>query len=230
MLKRLLLIGMLCLCLIALVGTDASARCRVVGGVLKCGSVCADALLKGVGTPDILDSWVCVSLGPTLVDLYCLNKGGNSSTGEGNPFFPVDTNIAGGDSIQVSDLTDENRGTVLKEICFEDSLIFEQLSEDPNFPDAEEYCQNNNWGFDPNRILIRETWVYYATYAADGKDDDDCPDRTSELCYYCTYAPINGECNYNCVQEQNVNNCVNEGLADACYGKTCEQAEGPPPP
>ncbi len=36
MLKRILLIGVLCLCLVAFVTNDATARCRVIGGALRC--------------------------------------------------------------------------------------------------------------------------------------------------------------------------------------------------
>ena len=90
MLKRLVLIGVLCLSLTALVATDGAARCRVIGGVLKCGSLCADQFMKAV-KPDTTAA--CISLLIEDADAYCENPGGHCPQPPDGTAVPFKPNI-----------------------------------------------------------------------------------------------------------------------------------------
>ena len=197
MLKRLLLIGVLCLCLVAFVTNDATARCRVIGGVLRCTEFCSGTLLKGVGNPDVNDVAVCVGLYIEEVEGRCINKGGNSSEPENHIFNPG-ISISDTTAVTSADLTDD-RGSADVELCWEweddiegpvDAWILNNISE---------ICPNDNWSVGPDwRITV--LYVYHSAYQ---RDKDGNLYSSSAVCRRCEGEfdenDPNGTCGFSCV-------------------------------
>jgi hypothetical protein len=117
MFKRLLLISLVCIGLIALVGTEATARCRVVSGKLRCTDVCADTFLKGVGNPEIKPVYVCAVLYIDKVKGQCWNKPYNATKTKGTVFFPL-LSLPAGTFVKLVDVDDKGWAEV--EVCWTD--------------------------------------------------------------------------------------------------------------
>ena len=61
MYKRVLLITAMCIGVWAMLGAEAVARCRVIGGVLKCSSICADEFVRA-GTKDYTAGCIAIQI------------------------------------------------------------------------------------------------------------------------------------------------------------------------
>ena len=195
MFKRLLSIGLLCIGLIALVSTEAVARCRVVGGILKCSSVCPLTLLSGVGNPEINPVAVCVGINVRKASVFCRNKGDNSETAQGKP-FNLNAVITSADFVEIWDLTNQ-RGDAEVEWCWEDRVLYEKLKRYIPPPDSPNYpCQNRNWEVLPGLIIVQEAYAYYQAYVEDAKDPDSCMDLADSKCRYCNYGSDQVGCYY----------------------------------
>jgi hypothetical protein len=239
MFKRLLLIGLLCVGLIALVNSEAGARCRIVSGKLVCTEVCALTSLEGVGNPEIKPVAVCVGLHIGKVSGRCWNSPYNAKKTQGTVFFP-DISLTGSTFVTAYDLTGE-RGEATTEICWASDwegikalvqpwinstycsnpddppvCVPKDCEYDPYNPNAckcycpgDEVCPNPNWWLDQFDWTIQEVYVYHSSYQY--AQDGMTLTSTDKLCKKCTLGGT--ECGFTCTTV-NVGAC--QGLISEC--------------
>jgi hypothetical protein len=233
MLKRSLLIGFLCIGLIALLSTESTARCRIVNGKLTCSEVCADTFLQGVGNPESNPVAVCATLYIDKVSGQCKNKPFNATKAQGTVFFP-ELSVPGSTFVQVADLTDD-RGSATSEICWTGAEGWDGIKDlvqswiDETFncidDDYDNYCPgsgicpNPNWWFDQYNWAIEGVYVFHSSYQYDSKGNLK---STSALCRRCTLGGT--ECGFGCTSV-NMSECQGKDLDDVCY---CEVNPGDP--
>ena len=208
MFKRFMLIGLLCIGLVALLNTEATSRCRIVDGHLKCSDICADTFLKGVGNPSVNTVAVCVGLYVEKVTGRCWNKPGNSGQARGTAFFPELPLI---DETQVFPyhLTDE-RGSATVPLCWDWNLDIYDSILDWIYDHFTEVCPNYNWYFDEGSLKIDTMYVYHSAYEEDRNGNLVV---SSQLCRKC----YNGgtECGFTC-SNVSISQCTGRGLGSAC--------------
>jgi hypothetical protein len=237
MLKRFLLIGLLCLCLIALVGTDATARCRVIGGVMRCSDLCPVTEGVGAGNVDIKPVAVCVSF--AIVDgdgTNCFNQPWNSSEPANdvfnNPF------LAGVAGVTSANLTDE-RGSFL--VDFEDYNLCLSWEDDIWPAMAADACPNENWHYVRRVLGSDEDPGFLENYCREDPEDPNyywCPGRI-ELMYswHSSYQEVKGELEFTsgaCVRCESYNPDIHDEADVQCDGvgnpivcKTLDKKEDP---
>ena len=241
MVKRLLLIGLLCIGLIFLVSAEATAICRTLGGILKCctfgapncpcppfcrtsginvmgsldsgGSLCADTFLKGVGNPEQNDVAVCVALYFDEAEGRCLNQPGNSNQAEGTAFSP-DLTVTDQTLIEPYMLTDERGSATVGNICWDwETEIYGPILEWIN-AHLSEVCPNDNWHFQEESLKINVIYAYHSAYQENRSGDMY---STSALCRKCDLVSDGAECGYNC-NTVSISECQSRGMAGICLG------------
>ena len=208
MFKRLLIMGVLSVSLIALVGTEEAAGCFVWRGRLYCSDLHADTYLKGVGNPSVNTVAVCVGLYIEKVEGRCWNKPGNSGQAQGTSFFPeiplIDETL-----VHAEHLTDERGGAEVVLSWDWNLEIYKSILDwvDDHFT---EVCPNYNWYFDETSMQIRTMYVYHSAYEEDKKGDLVV---SSQLCRKCSLG--GPECGFTC-SNVSTSQCTGRGLGSAC--------------
>jgi hypothetical protein len=224
MFKRLLLIGLLSVSLIALIHTESTARCRIVNGKLSCSEVCADTFLQGVGNPVQNPVAVCATLYIDKVSGQCWNKPFNATKAQGTVFFP-ELSVPGSTFVVAEYLTDD-RGSAEVPICWTGaegwegirSLVQAWINETFDC-DADDYlgycsgsgvCPNPNWWLDQYNWTIEGVYVYHSSYQYDSQGNLK---STSALCRKCTLGGT--ECGFSC-STVNISACEARLLDTTC--------------
>lgn len=199
MLRRIMLLAVLCVSLCVLLEVEAMARCRVLGGSLLCSDPCAYTYLAGMGNVDKTPTSVCVALYPDQGEAGCWNKPGNSSVGQGIPFTPATIDAVVSETpVFWYDVT--KNGTASVPICFEwDQLNAPLELYAQTFPDLVGLdCPNDNWYIDAHVThFFAVHIVKYTTDTKSGSIDTYLP-----LCRDCTFMSADtevGECGFNCL-------------------------------
>jgi hypothetical protein len=240
MFKRLLLIGFLCIGLIALTSIESTARCRLVNGKMVCSDVCADTFLQGVGNPDVKPVYVCAVLYIDEVLGQCWNKPYNATKAKGTSFFPH-LALPAGTFVKLVDVDDKGWAEVkvcwtnicegVQEPCSGWPEILDKVqeeidkitgcssNEEPYICDGEyQYCPgagicvNPNWWFDQCKWTIEVVYVYYVAYQY---DENMNLQNVSPLCSRCERDPQGEECGFSC-SNVNVSACEGRGLDVQC--------------
>ena len=172
--KKILLISVLLISLTAMSVIEVNAYPPTLGGwglFPKC--VLCSSLWKGVANTDIKPTYVECRLELILVQVRCMNNGGQDG-GLGNPFY-WDSDVAGYQTLTTKDLV--GKGKAESEIQFTDQVLFESLFCQENavcppytFPDG--ICINPNWlpmlPSDGGEVVVRETDVQIRGFVDDG--------------------------------------------------------------
>ncbi len=152
MLKRLLIIGTLCIGIMALGGTDAHAwPASSSGWAAYQNTVVIYSGWRGIANKDLRPTSVKVTLFPNEVMVLCKNPGGNDG-GVGNPFI-YPTTVTGS---QASPDAPTRNGRWDSFITFTDEDLLANLG-DPN-----SYCVNPNWT--AYGIVVKTFDVYIQAY------------------------------------------------------------------
>jgi len=208
MFKRLLIISLLSVSLIALVGTEEAAGCFVWKGRLYCSDLCADTFLKGVGNPSVNTVAVCVGLFIEKVEGRCWNQPGNSGQARGTSFFPEIPLVD--ETLVFAYHLNEDRGTAEVPICWDwNSEIYGSIL-DWVYDHFTEVCPNYNWYFDEGSLQIKTLYVYHSAYEEDKSGNLVV---SSQLCRKCTYGGT--ECGFTC-SNVSTSQCTGRGLGSAC--------------
>ena len=162
MIKRLLFVGVLCLCLTALVATDATARCRVIGGVLRCGSFCADQFMKAV-KPDTTAA--CISLLIEDADAYCMNPGGHCPEPPDGTAVPFKPNLALSGTGVVTSGYITGQGQALFE-----AECWELIDEFQDYFDQYPPCKDNGW--EVCNVVAKKVLGYFSGWNWDKKNEE----------------------------------------------------------
>jgi len=228
--KTPMLISAIAISLMALVGTDATARCRVVSGKLRCTGPCADTSLRGVGNPVQNPVAVCAVLHIDTVTGQCWNKPENATKAKGTVFSPH-VSISGSGLVEACHLTDE-RGSAEVPICWSWEEIVSGVQEwiDENIQGCSSgvcypyckgtgICPNPNWWFDQCNWTIDVVYVYHSSYQ--WADDNQTELKSvSPLCRRCeriSTDPEVGECGFFC-REVKLSECTEDRELDvACW-------------
>ncbi len=145
MFKRLVLIGALCVGLVAVWGGAASAYPPSLSGwSFKVGSVDASTLWTGVGNYELKPTDIVITLSDIQLRLYSINPGGNTG-GVGVP-FNLSAPVQGTDSISPI----SKNGKYASLIVFPDSAFTALI--DPVA--LEQALPNPNWTLDPNHVDV----------------------------------------------------------------------------
>jgi hypothetical protein len=223
MFKRILLIGLLCIGLIALLNTEATSRCRIVNGKLSCSDVCADTFLQGVGNPATNPVAICAALYIDKVSGQCLNQPYNAKKAQGTVFFP-DLSVPGSTFVTVEQV--DERGWAEVPVCWTGAEGWEGIEGlvqawiDDTFNCADDpypgycsgygVCPNPNWWLDQYHWTIGSVYVYHSSYQYDAGGNLK---STSELCRKCTLGGT--ECGFGCATV-NIGECKLRGLNLDC--------------
>ena len=142
MCKRLFVTAVLCVSLMAMMGIkDAKAWPRITGWGLSGGSVHCDAILQGIGNPDINPLWVDCGLSNITMAVQCMNHGGGTG-GEGNPFT---FEGATGSSYPITWADFTSKGKATADVEFTDCDLFELVQDYLAVNPETEVCVNPNW-------------------------------------------------------------------------------------
>jgi hypothetical protein len=215
MFKRSMLIGLLCIGLIAMLNTEAASRCRIVDGKLHCSDVCAYTFLQGVGNPDVNHLAVCAGLYIEKAEGRCWNQPGNSGQARGTAFFPHIT-VTDQTLLQYYMLTGDRGSAEVKNLCWDwDSDIYDPIL-DWVYAHFTQVCPNYNWHFDENSLQIKTIYVYHSAYQEDRNENLY---SVSELCRKCDFVSGTGEggCGFSC-STVSTSQCAGRGLASECLG------------
>jgi hypothetical protein len=205
MIKRLLLIGALCIGLTGLVLPGANAgifsSCRIQDGTLSCHSIEAETIYVGISDPSLAQA--CVSLYIGSAEVFCKNQPGNADPANGKVFFP---HVSLGKTSQVQLLS--KRGKSYSDIIWENSELYDDLV---GSAPASQFCPNDNWYLVEDQIIVLELDVYYQGWVL----QDSAWVQADALCQHCTWAPDENGCHYNC-KAQADSICDGLGLTDVC--------------
>ena len=176
MLKRLLIIGTLCIGIMALGGTDAHAwPASSSGWAADQNTVTIYSGWRGIANKDLRPTSVKLTLFPKEVMVLCDNHGGNDG-GVGVPFM-YPTTLTGN---QTSPEKATRNGRWDSYITFTDNELLGNLT-DPN-----SYCINPNWT--AKGIVVKTFDVYIQAYE---DIDSTCPDidppDSNGLCYTTSF-------------------------------------------
>ena len=142
MCKRLFVTVVLCVSLMAILGTEeAKAWPRITGWGMSSGSVHCDAFLQGIGNPDVNPIWVDCGLSNISMAVSCMNNGGGTG-GEGNPFIVKRATVTS-DPITWASFTSKGKATA--DVPFTDFDLYELIQEYLAANPETEVCQNPNW-------------------------------------------------------------------------------------
>ena len=208
MFKKLLIIGLLSISLMALLVTEEAAGCVIKRGKLYCSDLCAETLLRGVGNPSQNATAVCVALYVEKVDGRCWNQPGNAGKAQGTSFFP-ELIVTDSTLVFTYHLSDE-RGSAEVPICWDWNAEIYGPILDWIYENFTEVCPNYNWYFDEGSLQIKTMYVYHSAYEED-KNGNLVP--SSALCRYCTGGGT--ECGFSC-STVNTSQCTSRGLGSAC--------------
>lgn len=172
MLKRLLMIGALCVGLMALGGTDANAwPASSSGWGATQNTVTIWSGWKGISNVELKPTTVKVILFPHEAMVLCKNNGSNDG-GVGNPFL-YPTTVTGNATTPRKAIKNGNWNSY---ITFTDEELLAQL------PDANSYCINPNWTV--YGIVVKTFDVYLQAY--EDISTTMCPEGSNPddgLCY-----------------------------------------------
>jgi len=142
MFKKLFLTAMFCMGLMTIMGLEeAKAWPRIGGWGLSFSSVHCDALLQGIGNPEINPLWVECQLSNISMAVSCENNGGGTG-GLGNP-FNFEGVTANSTPITWDDFTSKGKATA--DVTFTDCDFYDLVQEYLADNTEVEVCQNHNW-------------------------------------------------------------------------------------
>ena len=210
MYKKGLVIAVLFISVWGLVGSEAMALCRTIGGVTKCFSIfCAFEFMKAVK----IDSTAgCIAVSFNEMDALCQNNGGNADTAQGAVFFP-DVQTSGAEIANAEWIGDSGQFTF--DQCYDlDAILFDagySNPADPNF-----ICANSNWSVIPGSIRVRKATVLFAGYQILGTADELT--YASGMCKSFIGVPDDTtSCGYTYIEDPDtVPDCVGSGLRSSC--------------
>lgn len=169
--RRSILVGVVVISMIASLGIVAKAQVMPSfgGWWVNWGSITVEWLLKHVRNVEVNPVWVEVTLYPDSGNVDCLNQGGNATNANGVPFHTISAGISATAGIDPTTVT--KNGKSLDDIEFEQSYLEYEV-----FPDLNqaEICQNANWYFAPDSLVVTAMAVtYYAWQDGQGIINDD---------------------------------------------------------
>jgi len=190
MIKKLLLIGVLCMSLIGLAFTGAGAwplPSFVGWPQATWGSINIDSILKKV---NVSNDPVRIELQLVIeqIQFQCCNGGGQCG-GLGNPF---DLNALIQDVQLVNESDVEKNGILYYNNLVSSAAIYNAVA--PYL--SEDACQNANWSIDPDTIVVNRFWLRLAVFTNDKTGTEILAD---EVCG--TYILESGQTQYTLVQE-----------------------------
>lgn len=145
MFRKLVMIGVLCLGVMAIAGADANAYPPSLSGwSFKVGTVDATTIWTGVGNFELKPTDVAITLSEIQLRLYSVNPGGNTG-GEGVP-FALSSSVLGTDTISPI----SKNGKYTSFIVFPDSVFTALI--DPAL--LAQVLPNPNWTLDLDHVDV----------------------------------------------------------------------------
>lgn len=214
MFRKGLVIAALFISVWALLGSEATAICRTIGGVPKCWSdFCAYEFMKAVK----MDATAgCIAISFEHMDAICENNGENASTAQGVVFWP-DVQITGAEVANAG--WAEESGQYTFDVCpiNLDELMFNAGYTDPGDPNF--ICPNPNWSVVPGSIRVRQALILFAAYQILGNAADLV--YVSGMCKRFIGVPdVTTSCGFTYIEDpDSVPECVGSGLRSSCNEK-----------
>jgi hypothetical protein len=140
MFKKLLFIFLAGMFLVTLLGTDATAACKIRRGKLVCSDLTSKVEIVGVQNLSKVDVFACSSIyiGYAYAERLC-NNGGNSIEANSDNFDP-DIISSGAQQVTVEQLSEDERGVAVVEYSWSwDDVIWPIVAYGLGAP------QDNNW-------------------------------------------------------------------------------------
>jgi hypothetical protein len=243
MLRRIMLILVLCLGVSHMIEAKSEAACKMSStGKYICSSpLCTDVLLKGIGNPDKNAIAVCVSLSFDC-EGWCWNPAGQAVQADGDAFKPQ-IELCASDLVEAGDLTGERGTAYLNDLCFpvicncdlcgtDDNDCLEECNKcsegEMGIIDAiiawvdantSKICPNDLWEFDPKSLEVVRMYSYYSTYEL--TKNKLALYASNELCGQCEAIPqakfgADGDCGLDCWLLGDSEICKERSLNQVC--------------